>query len=233
MTAGPVNCAAAKAGIVGVIQTLAKEWGRLNTTVNCVAFALVKTRLTVSVVGESTARIEGHDVEVGMNLDLLATMERTFPRTAPVRRKMRQAPYTCLRFPRRLHQRTDIAVLRGTHWNMSPPTASCRRLEIVRDAPCRQVEQRDDSATSDFRIVAAARIRRGPSRALPALQPLELSAVDQRDYGIQLAVWMPVILPAQDALALLVPDRSGILAVHVDGRDTEVKSFRLRLENPT
>ena len=40
--------ATAKAGIVGMTQTLAKEWGRMNVTVNCVAYGFIKTRLTVT-----------------------------------------------------------------------------------------------------------------------------------------------------------------------------------------
>jgi 3-oxoacyl-[acyl-carrier protein] reductase len=77
--AGQINYAAGKAGIVGMTQTLAKEWGRLNTTVNCVAFGLIKTRLTESAAGQSTANIEGREIKVGVNAELLATMERTIP----------------------------------------------------------------------------------------------------------------------------------------------------------
>src|SRR5207244_2976272 len=55
--AGQTNYSAAKAGIVGMTQTLAKEWGRMNVTVNCVAYGFIKTRLTVSAAGESTANI--------------------------------------------------------------------------------------------------------------------------------------------------------------------------------
>lgn len=44
--AGQSSYASAKAGIMGLTQTLAKEWGRRNATVNCVAFGLVSTRLT-------------------------------------------------------------------------------------------------------------------------------------------------------------------------------------------
>src|SRR5262249_52870740 len=36
--AGQVNYSAGKAAMVGVTKTLAKEWGRYNVTVNCVAF---------------------------------------------------------------------------------------------------------------------------------------------------------------------------------------------------
>jgi 3-oxoacyl-[acyl-carrier protein] reductase len=77
--AGQINYAAGKAGIVGMTQTLAKEWGRLNTTVNCVAFGLIKTRLTDGAAGSSTAHIDGRDIKVGVNPELLATMERSIP----------------------------------------------------------------------------------------------------------------------------------------------------------
>jgi 3-oxoacyl-[acyl-carrier protein] reductase len=77
--AGQVNYAAAKAGIMGVTQTLAKEWGRMNTTVNCVAFGLIKTRLTGNAAEGATASIEGREIKVGVNKDLLAMMEATIP----------------------------------------------------------------------------------------------------------------------------------------------------------
>ena len=77
--AGQANYSAAKAGIVGMTQTLAKEWGRMNVTVNCVAYGFIKTRLTVSAAGASTANIEGREIKVGVNPDLMAMMERTIP----------------------------------------------------------------------------------------------------------------------------------------------------------
>ncbi|MBI2311319.1 MAG: SDR family oxidoreductase [Betaproteobacteria bacterium] len=77
--AGQANYSAAKAGIVGLTQTLAKEWGRLNVTVNCVAYGLIKTRLTSSAAEEATAHIEGREIKVGVNPDLMAMMERTIP----------------------------------------------------------------------------------------------------------------------------------------------------------
>jgi 3-oxoacyl-[acyl-carrier protein] reductase len=77
--AGQSNYAAAKAGIIGLTQTLAKEWGRLNVTVNCVAYGVIKTRLTASTSEESTANIAGRDIKVGMNPDLLSMIERTVP----------------------------------------------------------------------------------------------------------------------------------------------------------
>ncbi len=77
--AGQTNYSTAKAGIVGMTQTLAKEWGRLNVTVNCIAYGFIKTRLTSSAAGESTANIEGREIKVGVNPDLLAMMEKTIP----------------------------------------------------------------------------------------------------------------------------------------------------------
>jgi 3-oxoacyl-[acyl-carrier protein] reductase len=77
--AGQSNYSTAKAGIVGMTQTLAKEWGRMSVTVNCVAYGFIKTRLTSSAAGASTAHIDGRDIKVGINPDLLEMMERTIP----------------------------------------------------------------------------------------------------------------------------------------------------------
>ncbi|MBH1979306.1 MAG: SDR family oxidoreductase [Comamonadaceae bacterium] len=77
--AGQTNYSTAKAGIVGMTQTLAKEWGRMNVTVNCVAYGFIKTRLTVTADGEATANIDGREIKVGVNPDLMAAMERGIP----------------------------------------------------------------------------------------------------------------------------------------------------------
>ena len=77
--AGQTNYATAKAGIVGMTQTLAKEWGRMNVTVNCVAFGLIKTRLTNSAAAGETANIEGREIKVGVNPGLMAAMEQAIP----------------------------------------------------------------------------------------------------------------------------------------------------------
>ncbi|HWU78414.1 MAG TPA: SDR family oxidoreductase [Rhodanobacter sp.] len=78
--AGQTNYSTAKAGIVGMTMTLAKEWGRLNTTVNCVAYGVIKTRLTVATSdADATANIDGREIKVGINPDLVAMMERSIP----------------------------------------------------------------------------------------------------------------------------------------------------------
>jgi 3-oxoacyl-[acyl-carrier protein] reductase len=78
--AGQVNYSAAKAGIMGLTMTLAKEWGRLNTTVNCVAYGLIKTRATEATSDANAAiQIEGREIKVGVNPDLMAMLERNIP----------------------------------------------------------------------------------------------------------------------------------------------------------
>jgi 3-oxoacyl-[acyl-carrier protein] reductase len=73
--AGQANYAAAKAGVTGLTKALAKEWGRYNVTVNTVAFGLIGTRLTT----EGAIAVEGRDIKVGVNPDLLTSMEQMIP----------------------------------------------------------------------------------------------------------------------------------------------------------
>ena len=77
--AGQISYAAGKAGIVGMTMTLAKEWGRLDTTVNCVAFGFIETRLTVASGSGTTANIDGREIKVGINPGLKESMERSIP----------------------------------------------------------------------------------------------------------------------------------------------------------
>lgn len=78
--AGQANYAAAKAGVTGLTKALAKELGRYNVTVNTVAFGLIKTRMTEVPAGEGgTVTIQGRELKIGVNPDVLALMERTIP----------------------------------------------------------------------------------------------------------------------------------------------------------
>jgi 3-oxoacyl-[acyl-carrier protein] reductase len=77
--AGQVNYAAAKAGIVGMTRTLAKEWGRYRVNVNAVAFGLIRTRLTEPVEAATTIDVQGREIKVGVNPGLLAAMEQMIP----------------------------------------------------------------------------------------------------------------------------------------------------------
>jgi 3-oxoacyl-[acyl-carrier protein] reductase len=78
--AGQANYASAKAGTTGLTMTLAKEWGRMRVNVNCVAFGLIRTRLTEATAdGGATVNIEGRDIRVGVNPQLMQAFERSIP----------------------------------------------------------------------------------------------------------------------------------------------------------
>ncbi len=53
---GQVNYSTAKAGLIGMTKTLAKEWGRYNVTVNAIAYGVINTRLTTVTTEEKTHR---------------------------------------------------------------------------------------------------------------------------------------------------------------------------------
>jgi len=79
--AGQVNYSAAKAGIVGLTKTLAKEWGRYNVTVNAVAFGLIQTRLTQPLRGgaSGTIDVQGRTVKVGVQGERLEALNQMIP----------------------------------------------------------------------------------------------------------------------------------------------------------
>jgi 3-oxoacyl-[acyl-carrier protein] reductase len=78
--AGQVNYTAGKAGIIGMTMTLAKEWGRLDTTVNCVAFGFIETRLTKTGADEGvTADIDGRQIRIGVNKEVMSAIEKSIP----------------------------------------------------------------------------------------------------------------------------------------------------------
>ncbi len=78
--AGQANYATAKAGIVGLTLTLAKEWGRFKVNVNCVAFGFIRTRLTETAAGSGgSIDIDGRRIKVGVSQELLEMSERMIP----------------------------------------------------------------------------------------------------------------------------------------------------------
>lgn len=77
---GQANYASAKAGILGLTKAMTKEWGRYNVTVNAVAFGFIRTRLTETPAGgEGRITVAGKEIQVGINADLFAAMERMIP----------------------------------------------------------------------------------------------------------------------------------------------------------
>jgi 3-oxoacyl-[acyl-carrier protein] reductase len=83
--AGQVNYSSAKAGILGMTKTLAKEWGRHKVNVNAVAFGHIATRLTVPIAGAASAtiRIEGRDIKVGISEQLVEMSKKMIPLGRP------------------------------------------------------------------------------------------------------------------------------------------------------
>jgi 3-oxoacyl-[acyl-carrier protein] reductase len=77
--AGQANYASAKAGITGLTKALAKEWGRYNITVNCVAFGFIHTRLTQALDEQAQIDIEGRSVKVGVQPAAVADLSRRIP----------------------------------------------------------------------------------------------------------------------------------------------------------
>jgi 3-oxoacyl-[acyl-carrier protein] reductase len=76
---GQSNYASAKSGIIGLTKTLAKEWGRYKVTVNCVAYAYIRTRLTRPLGGDASIDIEGRTLQVGIQAGMLAAIDAAIP----------------------------------------------------------------------------------------------------------------------------------------------------------
>ncbi len=64
--AGQANYSAAKAGVIGLTKTLAKEWGQFKVNVNAVAFGFIETRLTAAKGDENVMEIGGEEVQLGI-----------------------------------------------------------------------------------------------------------------------------------------------------------------------
>lgn len=78
--AGQVNYSAAKAGLIGMTKTLAKEWGRYAVNVNVVAYGVIETRLSVVASEErTTIDVEGRQVPIGVNREILTAAEQAIP----------------------------------------------------------------------------------------------------------------------------------------------------------
>ena len=64
--AGQANYSSAKAAVVGLTKTVAKEWGQFKVNVNAVAFGFIDTRLTQAKVDENTMEIHGETIQLGI-----------------------------------------------------------------------------------------------------------------------------------------------------------------------
>ena len=79
-----VSYAAAKAAVVGLTKSLAKEWGRYSVTVNAVAFGAIDTRLTqVWREGKPTIEMHGKALPVGHPPEAYEEISRITPLGRP------------------------------------------------------------------------------------------------------------------------------------------------------
>ena len=77
--AGQSNYSSAKAGVLGLTKALSKEWSRMKVNVNCVAYGAIETRLTQAVTEETTVKVEGRDIKVGVPADKIAAAMTQIP----------------------------------------------------------------------------------------------------------------------------------------------------------
>ena len=64
--AGQANYSSAKAAVVGLTKTIAKEWGQFKVNVNAVAFGFIDTRLTQAKVDENVMQKDGETIQLGI-----------------------------------------------------------------------------------------------------------------------------------------------------------------------
>ncbi|WP_086823026.1 SDR family NAD(P)-dependent oxidoreductase [Streptomyces sp. NRRL B-24572] len=77
---GQANYSAAKAGVIGLTKTMAKEWGRYKVNVNAVAYGFILTRMTEATADdEAFVEIEGRRIKVGVSPQIAAAVARTNP----------------------------------------------------------------------------------------------------------------------------------------------------------
>lgn len=74
---GAGNYAAAKAGMLGLMRTLAQEWGRYRVTVNAVAFGVIQTRFGLPQSDKEVIETGGRTIHVGMPAKQAARMGAT------------------------------------------------------------------------------------------------------------------------------------------------------------
>ena len=86
-SAGQANYASAKAGLVGLTKTLAKEWGAFKVNCNAVAFGFVETRLTAAKSDDNAIDVGGDKIQLGIPQELRGMTEQIIPlgRTATPR----------------------------------------------------------------------------------------------------------------------------------------------------
>lgn len=64
--AGQVNYSTAKAGVIGLTKTVAKEWGPFNIRCNGLAYGFIATRLTADKGSGASMQVNGETVKLGI-----------------------------------------------------------------------------------------------------------------------------------------------------------------------
>jgi 3-oxoacyl-[acyl-carrier protein] reductase len=77
--AGQANYSSAKAGVVGLTKTLAKEWGQFKINVNAVAFGFIDTRLTVAKGEDTVVEVDGRTVQIGVPEQMRGMLQMMIP----------------------------------------------------------------------------------------------------------------------------------------------------------
>jgi len=78
--AGQVGYSSGKTALIGMTKTLAKEWGRYNVTVNCVAFGLIETRMTETFEDRPhTHKIGEREIGMGVPKEFVSSISRMIP----------------------------------------------------------------------------------------------------------------------------------------------------------
>jgi 3-oxoacyl-[acyl-carrier protein] reductase len=78
-SAGQANYASAKAGVIGLTKTLAKEWGQFKVNCNAVAFGFVETRLTAEKDDANVIEVDGERVQLGIPQQLRGMTQAIVP----------------------------------------------------------------------------------------------------------------------------------------------------------
>ena len=76
---GQAAYSSAKAGVIGLTKTLAKEWGRYNVNVNAVGFGLIDTRLVRPATADGTLSVRGQQIKIGVPVQALDAMVAACP----------------------------------------------------------------------------------------------------------------------------------------------------------
>ena len=77
--AGQANYGAAKAGVIGLTKTLAREWGQFNIQVNAVAFGWIETRLAGEKEKGATVKRGGTEIKLGIPAERREALKMFIP----------------------------------------------------------------------------------------------------------------------------------------------------------